>query len=130
MRTSSENVTSPFCNHFLIFQSHYICKMCSNYPGIKLDPRFTDKKIEWINNNASPSFYDVTAFSSLMTFSNSLTIYTLSISYDHRSYERNFSNCVKKPEKVCLDFKSAVQQIKYFIYHFTSIPRGLITTHK
>ena len=35
-RTSSENVTSHFCNHFLIIQSHYACKMCSNYPGIKL----------------------------------------------------------------------------------------------
>ena len=34
---SSENVTSRFCNHFFIIQSHYACKMCSNYPGIKLE---------------------------------------------------------------------------------------------
>ena len=37
-RTSSENVTSRFCNHFSIIQSHYAWKMCSNYPGIKLEP--------------------------------------------------------------------------------------------
>ena len=29
-----------------------------------------------------------------------------------------------------LDFKSAVQYMKHFIYHFTVIPRGLIRTHK
>ena len=32
-RTSSENVTSRFCNHFPVIQRHYVCKMCSNYPG-------------------------------------------------------------------------------------------------
>ena len=37
-RTSSENVTWRFCNHFSIIQSHHACKMCSNYPGIKLEP--------------------------------------------------------------------------------------------
>ena len=37
-RTSSENVTSRFCYNFSIIQSHYACKMCSNYPGIKLEP--------------------------------------------------------------------------------------------
>ena len=37
-RTSSENVTSRLCNHFLIIQSHYAWKMCSNYPGFKLEP--------------------------------------------------------------------------------------------
>ena len=30
-RTSLENATSRFCNHFT-------CKMCSNHPGIKLEP--------------------------------------------------------------------------------------------
>ena len=34
----SENVTSRLCSHLLIIQSHYACKMCSNYPGIKLEP--------------------------------------------------------------------------------------------
>ena len=34
----SENVTSRFCNHFSIIQTHYAWKMCSNYPGIKLEP--------------------------------------------------------------------------------------------
>ena len=29
-----------------------------------------------------------------------------------------------------LDFKSAVQYMKYFIYHFTFIPHGIIVTHK
>ena len=71
------------------------------------------------------------------------------VSYDHRSYQRNSSNYVQKPEKVrtstgfepvttntnnnghsllvssndhsLLDFKSAVQYMKHFIYHFTSI---------
>ena len=37
-RTSSENVTSSFCNHFLIIQSHFALKMSSDYPGIKLEP--------------------------------------------------------------------------------------------
>ena len=37
-RQPSENVTSRFCNHFSITQSHYASKMCSNYPGIKLEP--------------------------------------------------------------------------------------------
>ena len=62
------------------------------------------------------------------------------VSYDHRSYQCNSSNCVQKPEKVrtstgfepvtsntnnndhsLLYFKSAVQYVKHFIYHFTSI---------
>ena len=33
------------------------------------------------------------------------------VSYDHRSYERNLSNCIQKPEKVSTSI--------YFIYHFT-----------
>ena len=37
-RTASEHVTSRFCNHFSIIQSHYACEVCSNYPGIKLEP--------------------------------------------------------------------------------------------
>ena len=37
-RASSENVTSRFCNHFSVIQSHHACKMCSNYPGIILEP--------------------------------------------------------------------------------------------
>ena len=37
VRTSHENVTSRFCNHFSVTQRHYACKMCSNYPGIKLE---------------------------------------------------------------------------------------------
>ena len=37
-RTSSENVTSLFRSHFWIIQSHHGCKVCSNYPGIKLEP--------------------------------------------------------------------------------------------
>ena len=32
------NVTLRFCNHFSIIQTHYAWKMCSNYPGIKLEP--------------------------------------------------------------------------------------------
>ena len=38
VRTSSVNATSRFSNHFLIIQSQYACKMCSNCPGIKLEP--------------------------------------------------------------------------------------------
>ena len=37
-RTSSENITSRFFNNFAVIQSHYACKMCPNYPGIKLEP--------------------------------------------------------------------------------------------
>ena len=36
MTMPSENVTSGFCNHFSIIPSYYACKMCSNYPGVKL----------------------------------------------------------------------------------------------
>ena len=32
-----ENVTLCFCNNFYIIQCHCTCKMCSNYPGIKLE---------------------------------------------------------------------------------------------
>ena len=45
-RTSSKNVTSRFRNHFSINQSHYACKMCCNYPGIKLEPAVRDKTKE------------------------------------------------------------------------------------
>ena len=42
---SSENVASRFCNHFSIIQGHHGCKMCSNFPGIKLEPALLrDKK--------------------------------------------------------------------------------------
>ena len=41
---SSENVISRFCNHFWIIQGHHGCKMCSNYPWIKWNQRFRDKK--------------------------------------------------------------------------------------
>ena len=37
-KTWSENVASRFCNHFSIIESHYACKMCSNYPRIQLEP--------------------------------------------------------------------------------------------
>ena len=45
--------------------------------------------------------------------------------------KKNCLNCVH----ICddhglLDFKSAVQYMKHFIYHFTSILHGLIRTHK
>ena len=53
-RTSSENVTSRFCNHFSIIQSHYACKMCFNYLGIKLEPALGTKenKIERLSSFA------------------------------------------------------------------------------
>ena len=35
-RTSSENVSSCFWNDFSILPCHYACKMCANYPGIKI----------------------------------------------------------------------------------------------
>ena len=37
-RTSPENVTSRFRSHFWIIQSQHDCKICSAYPGIKLEP--------------------------------------------------------------------------------------------
>ena len=47
------------------------------------------------------------------------------VSYDHRSYERNLSQLREKvrtstPLKCWLNFKSAVQYVKQFIYRFTS----------
>ena len=45
------------------------------------------------------------------------------VSYDHRSYKRNLSNCLNcvysYDDHSLLDFKSAVQYMKHFIYHFT-----------
>ena len=38
VRMPSENLTSHFCNHQSITQSHYACKTFPNYPGIKLEP--------------------------------------------------------------------------------------------
>ena len=35
---SSQNVTSRFCNHISIIQTHYSWKICSNYPELKLEP--------------------------------------------------------------------------------------------
>ena len=35
--------TAHFCNHFSIIQSHFPCKMCSNYPGIKLEPALQNR---------------------------------------------------------------------------------------
>ena len=53
-RTSSENVTSRFCNHFSIIQNHHAYKMCSNYPGIKLEPALgtLEDKIEHFSSYA------------------------------------------------------------------------------
>ena len=33
-----------FHNNFAVIQSHYACEMCSNYPGIKLEPAFFENK--------------------------------------------------------------------------------------
>ena len=47
VRMSSDHENVHFCNHFLIIQSHYACKICSNYPGITLEPvlqRYIRKK--------------------------------------------------------------------------------------
>ena len=44
---------------------------------------------------------------------------------------RNCLNCVHNcDDHSLLDFKSAVQYMKHFIYYFTSILHGLIRTHK
>ena len=53
-RTSSENLTFRFCNHFSIVQSHFAWKMCSNYPGIKLEPALQRwaNKIEHLSSYA------------------------------------------------------------------------------
>ena len=53
-RTSSDNVTSCFCNNFSVIQTHYAWKMCSNYPGIKLEPALgtEEDKIEHLSSYA------------------------------------------------------------------------------
>ena len=53
-RTSSENVTSRFCNYFSIIQSHYPWKMRSNHPGIKTGTSAWDirSKIEHLSSYA------------------------------------------------------------------------------
>ena len=47
-------MTSRFCNHFSIIQTHYAWKMCSNYPGIKLEPALgtLEDKIEHLSSYA------------------------------------------------------------------------------
>ena len=45
-RTSSENVTSRFCNHFSIIQRHYACEMCLTILELNWDLRFRNKKTE------------------------------------------------------------------------------------
>ena len=43
----------------------------------------------------------------------------------------NCLNCIHNcDDHGSLDFKSAVQYMKHFLYHFTSILHGLIRTHK
>ena len=53
-RTSSEKVTSRFCNHFAIILRHYACTTCSNYPEIKLEPALQreDGKIKHLSSYA------------------------------------------------------------------------------
>ena len=41
------------------------------------------------------------------------------VSHDHRSFERNLSNCEQKPEKVRTS--TGFEDMKHFIYHFTII---------
>ena len=50
-RTSFENVTSRFCNHFSIIPSSLACKMCTNYPGIVSRWRL-EEQIENISSSA------------------------------------------------------------------------------
>ena len=49
-------------------------------------------------------------------------------------YEASLCNCLNCvhncDDHSLLDFKSEVQYMKHFIYHFTSILHGLIRTHK
>ena len=46
-------------------------------------------------------------------------------------YVRNFVNCVLNcDDHSLLDFTSAVQYMRYFIYNFSFIPHGFIRTHK
>ena len=51
--------------------------------------------------------------------------------YGNASLIQSCVNCVHNcDDHSLLDFKSAVQYMKRFIYHFTSILHGLIRTHK
>ena len=93
----------------------------------------------WRKTDGSESVRNKDKFSRwLLEYNNVLN----QVSHDHRSFERNLSNCEQKPEKVrtstgfkpvtsryrcdaltkncddhgLLDFKSAVQYMKHFIY--------------
>ena len=50
---SSENVTSRFCNHFSIIQSHYAYKMCPNYIGIEFSGTSASEIIRQIGHLSS-----------------------------------------------------------------------------
>ena len=64
--------------------------------------------------------------------------------WSSHGYERNLSNCVyseviwmntkryihNRKDHSLLDFTSEVLYMKHFIYHFMSIPHGLIRSHK
>ena len=53
------------------------------------------------------------------------------VHYRRRCRVCNCLNCVHNCEEhSLLDFISAVQHMKYFMYNFTFIPYGLIRTHK
>ena len=47
-------MTTCFCNRFSIIQTHYAWKMCSHYPGIKLEPALGtwEDKIEHLSSYA------------------------------------------------------------------------------
>ena len=45
--TPFENVTLCSCNHFSIIPSHYSSKLCSKYPGIKLESAATSEIWRW-----------------------------------------------------------------------------------
>ena len=92
-RTSSENVTSRFCNHFSIIQSHHACKMCPNYPGIKLESALgtLEDKIEPLSS------YMLTSSTQLQNWSFHVVERT-----------RTSSKCQKKMKSTCKACKNTV----------------------
>ena len=56
--------------------------------------------------------------------------YEIKWSYDPRRYERNFCNCVKKPENFRTSYPQFIYDPFHISFHLSFIPHGNIRTHK
>ena len=95
------------------FSTHWLISIYDLFPP----PNISGFIAEWVG--ASAEYRDVTGL-------NPVEVLTFSGFYTHKCI-----NCFHNWEDhSLLDFTSAVQDMKFFIYNFTFIPHGLLRTHK